>query len=338
MNPPPRREPSLLSAAASGFARRAGNLEDNLYCLLTGDSPMALRHCLWCPSDRGGGDFGPLDSDRRSAAARGIVDAFAILDGGWRVYSGLRPHADYYDHLGITSHLPVLIGMGIAGCRSAALAYGPAAFAAAGFTVTWIVARRRFPAFSAFCLAMLTGGLIAGTFPLGDGAGWRCPNYSMQYNRFEWSLLCLLATLIFVERRAAAGRLAAIFDGVARRGACRPAAHGQDHYSAGAILLLVGGLILTRRLGERVYFWLGMAAGCLATIVAYSVYMHGEFASIWRDLAMLRGVQRLDERIIPLECRGNRLAGTLGVVLGRLHTRSPRFRPGSIRCSPQTTG
>ena len=286
---------------AAGLRRQAAGLESHLYCLVTADSKRAY-----------GIAFGVLLAGVLTASTLLFLTGAApqkeppwasliLLDGSWRVASGLRPHSDFFDHLGFTSYLPLLAGMGIAGYSSKAFAYGPAALLPLMSIWTWRVVRRRFPAFPALWIATLTGGLIVGTFPLGwPACGWQVPSYAMQYNRFQWSLLCLLAILVFVEPRRALSRRETILEGAGAGFLAGLLLIGKINYSAAALVILGGGMFLGSVRRDRIAYWLAVAAACSAPILAFFVYLHGDVASCWRDFTMLCGVQQPGRRLEDL--------------------------------------
>ena len=143
----------------------------------------------------------------------GAWDSVFIPGGSLAIGKGLRPHTDYFDLFGVTSSLPPLLGMCMVGCKSEALAYGPAMLLPVMAIWAWAVARRRFPALPSLLTAAFLGGLVVGAYPLG-WLGWLTLGYQMQYNRFQWSIACLLVLIVFVGPRRNQTRLESAWEGV----------------------------------------------------------------------------------------------------------------------------
>src|SRR4051794_25529411 len=115
-----------------------------------------------------------------------VCDVFTLLDGGYRVTLGQRPHTDFYSPLGAFGLLLVAGGIKVGGFASA-FAWAHAAMLT--ITVGWSLA----------LLRSRTSALLAGTVAFWIGVlavaprslGFPPPmiTYSMQYNRWGWALL-----------------------------------------------------------------------------------------------------------------------------------------------------
>ena len=139
--------------------------DDVAYRLLLADSPRAYRICFAVLVVLVVATMLLLCLGGAAPQTDGGYDAVIFLDTGWRIFCGQRPHTDFYNYFGITSYLPVLIGLALRGCDCAAFAYGAAALLPAVTLAAWHVARPRFPALPAAWLAATVGGLVVGTFP-----------------------------------------------------------------------------------------------------------------------------------------------------------------------------
>jgi hypothetical protein len=262
------------------------SFEDHFYPLFVADSPRAYR-------------LGATALALMVAAAGGLLlltgashqrlfpwDSTALLDGGWRLMLGQKPHLDFYDHMGITSYFTVLTGMFLVGADSRALAYGVAVWLPVITLVAWGITRRRFPAFPATCLAAMAGCLVVGTYPLGWN-GPINPCYAMQYNRLHWSLLCILSLAVLMPPRQAPKAGGQWFEGAVVGMVMGLLLLGKTNYAAMAILILGAGAISCRR-GR--YYWSGLFVVVLACIALYVWYIRGNVAGYWHDRAILSGV------------------------------------------------
>jgi hypothetical protein len=270
--------------------------EDNLYRLFLADSPRAYRTSLIGLTLLIAAAVALLVLGGPTPQKANANDTFLLLDSGWRIFCGQRPHLDFYEPLGLASSTPVVVGMWVAGSNASALAYGPAVLFPLITLGTWWYARRRFAAFNAMWIAAMVGSLSICTFSLGWNTGWNIHSYAMLYNRFAWSLLCLLALAVFVEPRAMVRRRA-FWEGLGVGVLTCLLILSKVNYLTGAVLVLVVGGLLVRH-GRA--FWWGVAFSVGLGLAIYSVYMHGDVTAYGRDLAVLRGIQPLARVIVTL--------------------------------------
>ncbi len=277
------------------IARRAAALEDNLFGLLTASSQRAYGCCFRMLL------FVVMVTSilmflTGAALQRNVAwGSLSILDGGWRLAQGLRSHSDYFDMFGVTSFMPALFGIRIAGCGSEALAYGPAILLPFMTIWAWTVARCRFPAVPSLVVVAFIGGLIVGAFPPGY-LGWLTLGYQMQYNRFHWSLACLLALILFVEPRHKLSSLASACEGIGAGTLIGLLLAGKISYAVFAAMFLIASLAIGRSEKGRSLFWRATIATLFAMIALYLFYVRGDLRSYGNDLSLVFGVQHPGER------------------------------------------
>lgn len=263
------------------------SLEDNLYRLFLTDSPWARRTAVICLTLLVALGMTLLIVGGPTPQKANANDTFLLLDSGWRIFSGQRPHIDFYEPLGLGSSVPVVVGMWVAGANAYALAYGPALLFPLITFGAWWYARRRFAAFNAMWIAAMIGALSIGTFSLGWRTAWNIHSYAMLYNRFAWSLVCLLALAMFVAPRTNA-RPVPFWEGVGVGVLTWLLLLSKVNYLVATLAILVLGGLLVRH-GRT--FWLGGVVSFSLGLAIYLVYMHGDAAAYARDLAMVRGIQ-----------------------------------------------
>ena len=212
-------------------------------------------------------------------------DAMLLLDAGWRVTCGQRPQVDFSYPMGLTSLLPIVLGMAVTGCHCAAFAYGPALLLPPLALGTWWLARRRLSALAATWVSAMIGLLVAGAFPLGFNTGWRMTSYAMQYNRLNWPLLLMLALAVLIEPRQRLTRPVAILEGAAAGAVTALLCAGKINFAVAAFAILFLAW-LVRRHGAA--FWLSFSAVLAALMGLYLFYLRGDIAAYCQDLAMLR--------------------------------------------------
>ena len=264
--------------------------EDGFYRLVTATSPrayglaFALLVCVVASTSA------LLFATGASHQYIYAADVFALLDGSARIMHGAIPHVDFYDVYGLTSYLPILVGMLAAGCKSEALAYGPAILLPIIALWTWQIARVRFSAVPALGVAVLLGGLIVATFPPGLYVGWKVTSYAENYNRFQWALICLLALNVLMEPRHALDRGREILEGISAGLLVGILLLGKANYSLAATVLFAAGILLRPASPWRRVRWFA-ALGGLAVVYGLSVaYAHGDFRSYWSDMRLLSQV------------------------------------------------
>jgi len=114
-------------------------------------------------------------------------DIGTMLDGGWRFYQGLRPHADYHTALGpvfgLIFGLPMLIG----GPTYGSLRFLPPTISAIVAVWTWLICRRSLTVVSAVCTAVAMGSIAGGIFHIGFQP--EALSFATFYNRVGFGIL-----------------------------------------------------------------------------------------------------------------------------------------------------
>ena len=264
------------------------SLEDRLYRLFVAESPRAYRIAFIVILVAVAGTSMLLAFDGAAPQKDNCGDSLFMLDYAWRFESGQRPHTDFYDFLGPASLLPLLVGMAVGGCNCNAFAYGAAIVSPVLALVAWWVTRRRFPAFATACIVLMVAGLSIGVYPLGCGATWRDTAYSVNYNRFQWSALCILAVTSCLAPRAPICRRTSVMEGFLIGALTGLLILGKLNYTLAGILVVAAGAVLRRR---TIASWVATFAGVICCLAPYLIYLHFDLAAWRRDIAMLSGVQ-----------------------------------------------
>ncbi|GEM_PF-1844045 len=218
-----------------------------------------------------------------------VWDLSTLLDGGYRVLQGQRPHVDFYSPLGLLTLALVAAGMKMGSSSASAIAYVHVIMLPVLAIWTWILLRSRVPAFWAGLVALWVGVLAVTPRSL----GWPPPqvSYSMQYNRWGWALLAIMAVELFIPRRD---------------GRQRATAGLSTGIITGLLLFLkinyfgVAAMAIAIRLAWRGVNWrwlAGAATGCAAVAAAGFAYLNFDFAAFAGDLRLLASVQTLSSRV-----------------------------------------
>jgi len=241
-------------------------------------------------------------------------DSAFLLDGGWRILGGQRPHVDFYSPLGAVPLLVVALGMLVAGPRGAALTYGPAIVFPFVALAAWWVARRRLPALPALIFCLMVGfTLVATHYP---GHPFHDTTYAAQYNRLGGALLAVLLVQVLLppqEDMDAQSRSAAVLAGL-----CAGSILGLllftkiTYFGMGVAAVALAGWSCFRR---RIAAWVAVVGAGAAVWFCVMGYLGFDFAAFDADMKMLAAVQDADFRIVALAnaVRWNR--GPLGLLL-----------------------
>ncbi len=221
-----------------------------------------------------------------------VWDMSTLLDGGYRVLQGQKPHVDFYSPLGLLTLALVAMGMKVGSATASAIAYTHAILLPVFAVWACIMLRARAPAFFAGFLALWIGVLAVTPRSL----GWPPPlvSYSMQYNRWGWALLIIASIELFIPRR-----------------------DGKERAAAGISTGIITGLLLFLKIN---YFavmvmavairlawrgidwkWLAWVAIAWAGITGAGFwYLDFNIAAFVGDLRLLASVQTLSDRITNL--------------------------------------
>ena len=217
-----------------------------------------------------------------------IWDVSTLLDGGYRVLLGQRPHIDFYSPLGAFCLLLLAGGIKLGGFASA-FAYVHAGMVIAFVGWSWALLRSRTSAVLAGLVALWVGVLAVAPRSLGFPPPMI--TYSMQYNRWGWALLSIACIELFLPRRDGLVRIAA--------GASTGLIAGlllflKPNYFAAVVLAILLRLIVSR---FQLRWAAGLAGGFLIVTVAGFWWLGFHFAAFLADLRLVGSVQTLSLRI-----------------------------------------
>lgn len=208
-------------------------------------------------------------------------DIFVLLDNGWRVLNGQRPHADYASPWGPVTFLIAAFGLILSRHSVDGIGYGNASFALLVGTWCWLLGRRRLEPLPRIALGLFIAALAASPYPLGLSPF--DSSHAMVYNRYGYTLL----GLILLEG----------FPWIAGRG--RKAGEWSGGISTGAALALllflkvsfffigipIIGLTLARRRLSGIFI------GWAAVSMCFVAYLRFDLADMFRDLRMAAAVR-----------------------------------------------
>ncbi|CAN5733078.1 hypothetical protein BH11PSE3_BH11PSE3_41450 [soil metagenome] len=130
-------------------------------------------------------------------------DLLFNLDGAWNIYMGHAAHVDFHDPVGILSFLLTCAGFWIGKATVADFIFGNL-LALAFVYVTSVVAARRLPLFPAVVFVLFTCQLVL--MPTNVGGLIDDYSFAMSYNAYGWSILCVVAVVLFLPSSPGADR------------------------------------------------------------------------------------------------------------------------------------
>ena len=280
-------------------------------------------------------------------------DSGFLLDGGWRLVRGQRPHTDFYSPFGAIPLLVVTLGLAVTRGSAAALTIGYAIIFPFVTFLAWWISRRRLSAVYALLFAGMVGLLTIGTHRL--GASYRDVTYAMQYNRLGWALLAMVTLQLFLapmgrrnsdDREADAGRGRRLLSSELLEGVSVGALLGLllftkiTYFVTGVAMLVVAALLSARpwqsRRGRVDSGRLssdpgvsradaggpldgtgpcGLGIGFAVVVLAVLVYLRFDVVSFLGDMRMLSGAQSLAVRTEALKAVFSSTVGPL-LLLG----------------------
>jgi hypothetical protein len=328
----------IFGTALRGFVAAFGRFGRTLARFLSANSPKAYRIAFIVLGVLVVLMVGSLAYLRATHQRVNAWDSAFLLDGGWRLLNGQRPHTDFSSPFGAVSLLVITLGMAVTRGSAAALSIGYAIVFPFITLWAWWISRRRLSAVNAFLFAGMAGLLTIGTHRL--GSSYQLATYAMQYNRLGWALITILALQLFlapIGRRdpndgdAAAGGRHRFFSSCLLEGVSTGALLGLllftkiTYFVAGVALLAVATLLLARRrqtlpgqagpelplssrgtspigtggpLTNPGFYGLGL--GFVVVVLAMLAYLRFDVVSFVSDMRMLSGAQSLVARMDAL--------------------------------------
>jgi hypothetical protein len=126
------------------------------------------------------------------------------LSGAWHLQHGHVAHVDFHDPVGQLNFMLTLLGFELVGPTPFAFLAGVAIAAVAAFASASLAAIRRLPLVPAALFVIFASLLVLMPANVGDKPS--VYSFAMSYNRYGWSLLSILALILFLPPRDRAAR------------------------------------------------------------------------------------------------------------------------------------
>jgi hypothetical protein len=199
-------------------------------------------------------------------------DVFIILDEAWRLHIGQVPGIDFHNPVGPFTFELTSLAMNLVGPSLLALAVGNVFFLLAAGGAATFLSFRRLPPVYAFLFVLFIIVFVASTRQVGRPAD--LPTYCEIYNRWGWTLLCILCFQLFLpikkglpERTAIEGFIIGLVIGVALWTKV-------TFCALGAVAFLFAMLFHAQWRQSKVLLWAAIGAGIVTFIMWLLVHVN----------------------------------------------------------------
>jgi hypothetical protein len=215
-------------------------------------------------------------------------DVFFLLDNGWRVINGQRPHLDYYSPWGPVTFLITAAGLMISRYSVNGIGYGNALAAFVIGSWTFFVARNRLTPPLRLLLSFLLAVLVAAPYALGTSPF--LSSHAMVYNRYGYALLGLIVLETFRSsdgngRDAREEWIGGISTGVALSLTLFLKA---SFFLVAVAVVVILSVFLRRLAIQRIA---GFCLGGLFVALGMFAYLHFDAVAMFSDLRMAAGAR-----------------------------------------------
>jgi len=257
-------------------------------------------------------------------------DIFFLLDNGWRVINGQRPHLDYYSPWGPVTFLITATGLTIAGYSVDGIGYGNALVALAIGSWTFYLAKNRLTPPIRLFLSFFLAVLVAAPYALGTSPS--LSSHAMVYNRYGYALIGLIVIESFRSssgdgRDTRAEWIGGISTGIALSLTLFLKA---SYFLVAVAVVMILSALLRRLAIQRVA---GLCLGGFLATLCMLAYLHFDATAMMSDLRMAAGARAEALSIwIPIFNFLNHIWFLLGVLaFGKasalvFRSRVPRWR------------
>lgn len=221
-------------------------------------------------------------------------DDFFLLDNGWRVVCGLRPHLDFYSPWGPLTFLIVALGMLLSNASPNAIGYGSAIVGLVVGLWGYRLGRDRLMPtprilFGLFLAALVTAPYALGTFPT-----WSA--HAMVYNRYGYALLGLVLVECLQRAEGKEHNAGEFAGGFSTGAAMALALFLKASYFAVCVPIVVVSLLLRRPTRSRLC---GLAAGFGVVALAFLAYLRFDVFRVAQNLRMAAVARSKAMEIFP---------------------------------------
>lgn len=213
-------------------------------------------------------------------------DMFFLLDNGWRVVNGQRPHIDFTSPWGPVSFL--IVGLGLITSHNSvnAIGYGNAIFAFIIALWSYRLSRDRMGFIPCFLICLYVALLVVSPYSL----GWGVFNsgHAMFYNRYGYALLGLIMIESFQRVGTGHQQREEWIGGISSGAVAAITLFLKANYFVAAVLLIGASVLFGRHSKWR---FVAMIIGFFLAALALFSYLNFDISGIQRDLEIAAGAR-----------------------------------------------
>jgi hypothetical protein len=238
-------------------------------------------------------------------------DIFFLLDNGWRVIEGQRPHVDYASPWGPVMFLITGLGLKLSGYSVNGVGWGNAITGLLMGLWSYRVGRDRCGSSPRILSSLFLAALVVAPYALGT-LPWRS-SHAMVYNRYGYALVGLVMLEAFQPAGASKRKTEEWVGGISSGAAAALALFLKVSFGLVALAFIGASLLLFRPARQRL---LGLAMGFSLVTLALLAYLRFDLLAVLRDLQMASGARAESLSVgsfVERACRSS--AQLLGVLL-----------------------
>lgn len=215
-------------------------------------------------------------------------DAFFLLDNGWRILCGQRPHLDFFSPWGPVMFLIVGMGLELANTSVNGIGYGNAIVGLIIGLWAFRLSRGRLASVPGFFLSIYLALLVTAPYPLGL---WPyLSSHAMPYNRYGYALLGLVLVECFCLKEGKEQDAAELLGGISTGAVVAIALFLKASYFAISLPLVAASFLFPR----RSYHYkrpLGLAIGFCIVLLPMLTYLRFDIRTVSEALYMAAGAR-----------------------------------------------
>jgi hypothetical protein len=215
-------------------------------------------------------------------------DDFFLLDNGWRIICGQRPHLDFFSPWGPVMFLVVGMGLELANTSVNGIGYGNAIFGLIIGLVAFRLSRGRLASAPRFFLSIYLTLLVTAPYPLGI---WpHLSSHANLYNRYGYALLGLVLVECFQRKEGEEQDAGEMLGGILTGAVVATALFLKASYFFISLPLVAVSFLFRRRSSNHKRS-LGLALGFCIVLFAMLAYLRFDIRTVVEALWMAAGAR-----------------------------------------------
>lgn len=193
-------------------------------------------------------------------------DLLFNLSGAWHLTAGHVQHVDFHEAVGQLNFVLTALGFSLVGPSPKAMLVGSVLLTLPVSLCATFAAGRRLPPVAAFVFVTFVTLLMLMPANVGDPP--TAFSFAMSYNRYGWSIFCVIALILFLK--SVDGRRGEVPEALTVLLFTIALYHLKITYYVAALGTLVAALLLSRHVRNSAWLW----AGITAASAAYAAMPH----------------------------------------------------------------